>query len=159
MVNCGCFIYAPFALIFEALISVEGSSLGGISAALDDDGRIKFSDGLGLVQTGDIGRTFSLVAFGGEITAHKSYASSCRSTRRDQPVIAKLPWPTGRALVRDEFDHDVVSIMRDYGYMNTEGSGNLLLCRKHVIDSYKIIGVCVDGFIRSKNGPGLVKIR
>ncbi|KAH7303937.1 heterokaryon incompatibility protein-domain-containing protein [Stachybotrys elegans] len=156
-INCGCYIYAPFSLVFEALTAVEGSSLGGISATLDDDGRIEITDGLGLVQLGDVGRTFSLVAFGGDINAHKSHASICRRTKADQLVIPKQRWPSGRALVGDEFAHEVTDMMRDYGYLDT-GVGNLLICRSDPMNPYKIVGVCVDDLIANKRGQTLVKI-
>jgi len=158
-VNCGCMIIAPFALIFEAITAVQGSFLGDTSVTLDEDNRIVLKDGMGLVQVGDVGRTFNLVAFGGDVNAHKSYASSCRSTKVDKPVIPKAPWPWGRALVRDEFTHDMTDMMRDYGYVETGGSGNLLICRNHALDQYKIIGVCIDEFIPNKSGRRAVNIR
>jgi Heterokaryon incompatibility protein (HET) len=159
VVNCGCTIVAPFSLIFEAITAVEGSFLGDASATLDKDNRIVLKDGLGLVQVGDIGRTFSLVSFGGDIDSHRSYSSSCKSTKRDKPVYAKLPWPRGRALVRQEFTHDLMDMTRDYGYVETGGSGNLLICRNHPLGQYKIIGVCIDEYISNKKGEGTVIIR
>jgi len=158
-VNCGCTIVAPFAFIFEAITAVAGSSLGDTTASLDEDNRIVLKDGLGLVQVGDVGKTFNLVAFGGDVNAHKSYSSSCRSAKVDRPAILKVPWPMGRALVRAEFTHDMTDMMRDYGYVETGGSGNLLICRNHVMDQYKIIGVCIDEVIPNKNGSHPVKIR
>lgn len=146
-------------LIFEAITAVEGSFLGIASATLDRDNRIVLKDGLGLVQVGDIGRTFSLVAFGGDIDSHRSYSSSCKRTKRDKPVYPKLPWPRGRALVREEFTHDLMDMTRDYGYVETGGSGNLLICRNHPLGQYKIIGVCIDEFISNKKGEGTVIIR
>ncbi|EHK96558.1 putative Uncharacterized lactate 2-monooxygenase PB1A11.03 [Glarea lozoyensis 74030] len=124
-VACGCTIVAPFSLIFEAITSVHGSSLGGSSAEIIE-GRIISKDGLGLVQVGDIGRSFSLVAFGGDPYSHTSYASACRGTKQDRIVEPKMPWPRGRALVRDEFTHGMTDSLRDYGYVQTGGSGNLL---------------------------------
>lgn len=158
-VNCGCTIVAPFSLIFEAITAVEGSFLGDASAALDDDNRIVLTDGLGLVQVGDVSRTFELIAFGGDVNSHKSYSYSCRSTKVDKPVVPKLPWPSGRALVREEFTHDIMDMMREYGYVETGGSGNLLICKNHTLGRYKIIGVCIDEFIPSKNGSCAVTIR
>lgn len=158
-VNCGCTIVAPFSLIFEAITAVEGSFLGDTSATLDEDNRIVLKDGLGLVQVGDVGRTFNLVAFGGDVDSHKSYSSICRSTRVDRPVVPRLPWPRGRALVREEFTHGTTDMIRDYGYVETGGSGNLLICRNHPLDQYKIIGVCIDEFIHNKKGRGTVTIR
>lgn len=151
-VNCGCTVVAPFSLIFQAITAVEGSFLGDTSVSLDEDNRIVLQDGMGLVQVGDVGRTFNLVAFGGDVHAHKSYASSCRSTKIDKPVVSKLTWPSGRALIREEFTHDMTDMMRDYGYVETGGSGNLLICRTHVLDQYKIIGVCIDETIPSEKG-------
>jgi hypothetical protein len=49
--------------------------------------------------------------------------------------------------------------MRDYGYVETGGSGNLLISRNHVIDDYKIIGVCIDEFIDNKKGRKTVTVR
>jgi hypothetical protein len=158
-INCGCTIVAPFSLIFEAITAVEGSFLGDIYATLDKDNRIVLKDGVGLVQVGDVGRTFNLVAFGGDVDAHKYYASSCRNTKVDKPAIPKTPWPSGRALVREEFKHDITDIIRDYGYVETEGNGNLLVCRNNPLDQYKIIGVCIDEYIANKNGRKTVTLR
>lgn len=158
-INCGCTIVAPFALIFEAITAVEGSSLGETAATMDNDNRIALRDGLGLVQVGDVGKAFSLVAFSGNIHAHKFYSASCRKNRVNESVFHAVPLPSGRALVREEFTHDVTDTMRDYGYVRTGGSGNLLLCRKHKVDPYKIVGVCIDEVIPNKKGEGLVTIR
>ncbi|EPE30129.1 hypothetical protein GLAREA_12852 [Glarea lozoyensis ATCC 20868] len=157
-VACGCTIVAPFSLIFEAITSVHGSSLGGSSAEIIE-GRIISKDGLGLVQVGDIGRSFSLVAFGGDPYSHTSYASACRGTKQDRIVEPKMPWPRGRALVRDEFTHGMTDSLRDYGYVQTGGSGNLLVCRNNPVGQYKIIGVCIDEFIDNKKGQNWVNIR
>ncbi|KAH6665819.1 heterokaryon incompatibility protein-domain-containing protein [Halenospora varia] len=157
-VNCGCTITAPFSLIFEAITAMEGSSLGGASATLEED-RIVLRDGLGLVQVGDVGRTFSLAAFGGDVDFHESYSRSCRSTKVDKPVVPKLPLPRGRVLVREEFTHGMTASMRDYGYVETGGSGNLLICRNNLMGQYKIIGVCIDEFIENKKGRHTVTIR
>ncbi|OWP07446.1 hypothetical protein B2J93_4975 [Marssonina coronariae] len=150
-VNCGCTIVAPFSLIFGALTAVEGCSLGEISGSLDGD-RIVLKDGLGLVQVGDVGRAFNLVAFGGAVDSHRSYASSCRSTKAHKPVEPRMPWPRGRALVREEFTHGITDSMRDYGYVESGGSGNLLICRNNPIGQYKNIGVCIDDWIENKRG-------
>jgi hypothetical protein len=158
-VNCGCTIVAPFSLIFEAITAVQGSSLGDTAALLDPDHRIILRDGLGLVQIGDIGKTFNLVAFGGDVNAHRSYASACRGSKVEKPAIPKLPWPCGRALVKEEFSHGITDQMRDYGYVETGGSGNLLISRNHVLDQYKIIGVCIDEYIQNEKGRKPVTIR
>lgn len=158
-VNCGCTIVAPFSLIFEALTAVEGSSLGGTAAYLDKDNRIALRDGLGLVQVGDVGKTFNLIAFGGDIRAHKTYASLCRSTNKNKAVVPKLPWPTWRALVKEEFTHGLAGKMRNYGYVPTGGSGNLLISRNHLMDPYKILGVCIDENIPNEKGRREVTIR
>lgn len=158
-VNCGCTIVAPFSLVFEAITSIEGSSLGGTSALLDKDNRIVLQDGLGLVQIADVGRTFSLVSFGGDIRAHRAMSALCRDRKAHKAVYPDRPWPTGRALVPDDFTHDTMDGMRDYGYVDTEGSGNLLICRKHPMDPYRIIGVCIDQYIPSKKGLDQVTIR
>jgi hypothetical protein len=151
-INCGCTIVAPFSLVMEAIIAVDGSFLGDTAIDLDKDNRIVLQDGLGLVQVGDVGKSFHLVAFGGNVKAHPSYAAACRGTKESKPVIAKLPWPCGRALVRADFRHDSTSLMRDYGYVETGGSGNLLICRNNPIDDYKVVGVCIDEFIDNKKG-------
>ena len=158
-VNCGCTILAPFSLIFEWITAVHGSSLGGVSATFDADNRIILKDGLGLVQVGDIGKTFSLVAFGGNIHSHKSHASSCRTTKVDRPILLKQEWPVGRALVREEFVHGIPNMMRDYGYVETGGSGNLLICRNYPLGPYKLVGVCVDEDIYNTKGRRPVTIR
>ena len=158
-VNCGCEIVAPFSLIFEAITAVDGSFLGDTYATLDQDSRIVLKDGVGLVQVGDVGRSFNLVAFGGDVDAHKSYASCCRNTKVEKPAIPKSPWPCGRALIRAEFKHDITDMMRDYGYVKTGGNGNLLVCRNNPLDQYRIIGVCIDEHIANKNGSKAVTLR
>jgi hypothetical protein len=159
-INCGCTITGPFSLIFEAITAVHGSFLGDTSAERDADNRITLRDGLGLVQVGDVGKAFNMVAFGGDINAHKNYASNCRHTRKDRPVPpGTLQWPTGRALVREEFSHGITDVGRDYGYVHTGGCGNLLIYRSHPMGKYKIIGVCIDEQIASKKGIDQVTIR
>ncbi|EUC47787.1 hypothetical protein COCMIDRAFT_3267 [Bipolaris oryzae ATCC 44560] len=158
-VNCGCTITAPFAMIFEALTVIEGSSLGDTCADRDDDDRITLQDGRGLVQIGVIGNTFDLLGFGGSVEAYRSYAASCKNLKPSKPVIPKIPWPMGRALVREEFAHGIMAQMRDYGYIRTGGSGNLLISRDHVMDRYKIIGVCIDEYIENEKGNKGVTIR
>jgi hypothetical protein len=195
VVNCGCKIVAPFSLIFSAITAVEGSSLGGNSASLEEDtGRITLSDGLGLVQVGDIDNLFSLVAFEGNVESYSVHAKDCRTTKLNKPVDHNRDWPKSRALLRHEVHeglsrlpdkispqdiyegltklpgkvhmhdihegftnlpgkmhmHDIQEglstipgIIRTYGYVKTEGSGNLLICRKG-FDPYKIIGACID---------------
>lgn len=157
--NCGCTITAPFSFVFEAITAVEGGSLGNREAMALEDDRIVMRDGLGLVQVGDVGTSFDLVSFGGSIDAYRAYAGSCRSTKLHKGVIPKLPWPTGRALVREEFTHGLTDSIRDYGYVATGGSGNLLICRNNPIGQYKIIGVCIDENIASKKGVHSVTIR
>ena len=151
-------------------LSRQNSSLGGISASLDKHDRITLSDGLGLLQVGDVGKAFKLVATGGDIDYHKSYASLCRKTKNHKPVVCKKFVPRGRALVSDDFTH---KITRDYGYIdftNTRelgndeekeirGPGNLLICRNHPLGQYKIVGVCIDNSIENKGGENPVTIR
>jgi hypothetical protein len=157
-VSCGCRIVAPFAWIFEAITAVKGSSLGGNAATIQGE-RIVLRDGLGLVQVGDAGKAFNLVAYHGEVTSYKLYAKACRKTRDERKVLPKLPWPQGRALVREEFTHGIKDSMRDYGYVPTGGSGNLLICRNTPISAYKIVGVCIDEHIQTKKGGHIVTIR
>ncbi|KAI8627913.1 heterokaryon incompatibility protein-domain-containing protein [Xylariaceae sp. FL1651] len=117
-VNCGCTITAPFSFIFEAITAVHGSSLGDTLADQGKDDRIILRDGLGLVQVGDIGKTFNLVAFGGDVDFHKSYASSCRKNSKTGKALEPMkPCPSGRVLVREEFSHDMTNALRDYGYV------------------------------------------
>jgi hypothetical protein len=164
-VNCGCTIIAPFSLVFEAITAVKGSPLGAKSAVLDNAKRIIVRDGLGLVQVGDVGGVFNLVAFGGDINAHKSHASLCRKTKLNTPVIPKLPWPVDRALVGEKFTHGLTALLRDYGYIETgrsqmdpttiegQSCGNLLICKKRpIMGRYKVIGVCIDGSMANKKG-------
>jgi len=61
--------------------------------------------------------------------------------------------------VREEFTHGMTDMMRDYGYVGTGGSGNLLICRNNLIDPYRIIGVCIDEVLDSKKGSHSVTIR
>lgn len=160
-VSCGCSIIAPFSWIFEGITAVEGSFLGSAAATLGKDNRIILSDGLGLVQIGDIGKTFNLVAFGGNIDAHEAHAKSCRTTKLDDLVTTEsIEWPKGRALVREDFSHTAKDtlMMRGYGYVETEGSGNLLISRTSPVDNYQIIGVCIDEEI-SNSGEKLVIIQ
>ncbi|PNP45699.1 hypothetical protein TGAMA5MH_02924 [Trichoderma gamsii] len=130
-VNCGCVIQAPFSFVFEGLTAVHGSPLGTISATQDGAKRIIIRDGLGLVNPGGGGKKWlensdrnnvlRLVAFGGNIDAHKWHASQCRSQKESKPLPRpeKL-WPTGRALVRDGFSHSASDgMLRDYGYAET----------------------------------------
>ncbi|KAF1989062.1 hypothetical protein K402DRAFT_445052 [Aulographum hederae CBS 113979] len=161
-VNCGCVVSGPFSLMMEAITSVSGSSLGEKAAVLDADNRIHLHDGLGLVQLGDVGaepKVFHLVCFGGNENAHKLYSVACRKTKDRKPIEWDLPWPSCRALVRDEFSHGMMDKMRDYGYVQTGGSGNLLICRNHIADHYRIIGVCIDGHMASKKGEHSVTIK
>jgi hypothetical protein len=157
-VNCGCTIVAPFALIFEALTAVQGSSLGETTGEADHDDRIVLQDGLGLVQIGDVGKAFDVVAFSGDTQAHKLYAASCRKNKENKQIIHEVPLPSGRVLVREDFNHGAMDIMKDYGYVRTGGSGNLLLSRKHRLDPYKVVGVCIDEYIPYKNKNQAVKI-
>lgn len=142
---CGCSVTAPFTLIFEAIMAVKGSSLGDTSVSLDEHNRITIKDGLGLVQAGDVGKSFCLVAFGGDVNAYKSFALGCKDEageQSDRSVMQRLPWPRGRAMVRDDFMHSSGMI---YGYVKTGGSGNLLIAKTHRFTSgYRIIGVCID---------------
>jgi hypothetical protein len=158
--SCGCTIEGPFAMIFEALTAVHGSYLGDITAELDNDNRIMLTDGLGLVQVGDVGKSFNVVAFGGDLGAHKTYASSCRSTKKSKPAaFGTLQWPTGRAIVNDAFSHGISDVGRSYGYVETQGIGNLLICRWHPMGKYKIIGVCIDEAMANKKGSVSIVIR
>ncbi|KAK3987245.1 heterokaryon incompatibility protein-domain-containing protein [Cladorrhinum sp. PSN332] len=162
VINCGCRITGPFSLMLGALTSVHGSFLGDVAARLDKDNRIELSDGLGLVQVGDVGKDFKVVAFGGDPGAHLSHAVACRKTREGKPVFHSPPmlWPTGRALVNIDFYHGVRdSMTRDYGYVNTGGSGNLLICRNNPLGDYGIIGVCIDDKIVNKKGERAVTIQ
>ncbi|KAI3330666.1 heterokaryon incompatibility protein-domain-containing protein [Ustulina deusta] len=155
-VNCGCTIIAPFSLVFEALTAVKGSSLGNATArvdrevCVDGEDRITLSDGLGLVQIGDLGKTYNLMAFGGDLKFHKRWASSCRTRKMTVPqkLMASSP-PTGRALIKSDFTHNILHMLRNYGYVETWG-GNLLIYRDHPLGKYKIRGVCIDKKIQRK---------
>lgn len=149
-VNCGCTITAPFSLIFEALTSVNGSSLGEASAKVDEEDRIILSDGLGLVQIGDLGKTYNVVAFGGDMRFHYTWADACRKNRRPIAPLDHTAPPRGRALIKSDFKHSLLHMLRKYGYVTTRG-GNLLIYRDHPLASYRIIGVCIDGEIQRKH--------
>lgn len=81
-VDCGCTVIAPFSFFFQGLTAAQGSSLGDTAAERGTDHKIVLKDGLGLVQMGDVGKVFTLVAFGGDEEAYESYASQCRNTER-----------------------------------------------------------------------------
>ncbi|KAF4483547.1 alcohol dehydrogenase [Fusarium agapanthi] len=115
--DCGCTIVAPFALIFEAITAVQGSSLGDTATEADHDDRIVLQDGLGLVQVGDVGKTFDVVAFSGNIQAHKLYAASCRKNKENVRIVDEVPLPSGRMLMREDFTHAAMDVMKDYGYV------------------------------------------
>ncbi|KAK4466383.1 heterokaryon incompatibility protein-domain-containing protein [Cladorrhinum samala] len=151
-VNCGCRIVGPYSLIVSALTAVHGCSLGNVTAEIDPEtNRIELSDGLGLIQVGDVGKTFNLVAFGGDVAAHARWARRCRRTRDGKFVNGSgISWPTGRALVKEEFTHGIGDVTRNYGYVETGGSGNLLIMRSNPLGDYKILGVCIDDKIASK---------
>jgi hypothetical protein len=158
-VNCGCKIVAPFSLIFDAITAVAGSSLGGTSATLEETtGRIILCDGLGLVQVGDIDRLFSLVAFHGDVNSHPTHAKECRRVKLNESVNHNHLWPRSRALLR-QGAHDLSGLIRDYGYVDTKGSGQLLIFKKNFDRQYKIIGACVDGYMTTMGRERDVAIR
>lgn len=103
------------------------------------------------MQVGDVGKAFDVVDFSGDIQAHKLYAAACRKNKENVRVVHEVPLPSGRALVREDFTHAAMDIMKDYGYVHTGGSGNLLLSRKHRLDAYKVVGVCIDEYVPHKN--------
>ncbi|KAK3304686.1 uncharacterized protein B0T15DRAFT_558658 [Chaetomium strumarium] len=150
---CGCTIITPLPFLIAAITAVHGSSLGDTFAGVDSDKRIVLRDGLWLIQVGDVGEAFHLVAFRGDVRAYKSHAPDCRSTAVDLPVYHNRDlWLKGRALVRADFRHDATDMMRDYGYVETGGSGNLLIRRSHPLDKDRIVGVCIDGYMETKDG-------
>ncbi|KAM3077631.1 hypothetical protein ACMFMG_006961 [Clarireedia jacksonii] len=158
-VNCGCVVSGPFSLIMEGITAVQGSSLGEEAFKTDSAKRIHLHDGLGLVQLGDVSadpKVYNLICFGGKDSAYKNHADICRKTKDGKPIEDKVLWPSSRALVKEEFNH---SIMRDYGYVDTGGSGGLLICRNHIADDYKIIGVCIDGDMKHKKDKHFITIK
>jgi len=192
-VNCGCVIQAPFSFIFEGLTAVHGSPLGTASATQDSAKRIILRDGLGLVNPGG-GRNslvnsghnniFRLVAFGGDVEAHRWHAAQCRNKKENKPIPRLVTiWPVGRALVRDGFVHSGTDgMLKDYGYVETgpdprqtvqrsdqsmsedekmarKTCGNVLICRNHPMSPYRIVGACVDGEIANRKGRDVVTIR
>jgi len=62
-------------------------------AKIDDDNRIVLCDGIELVQVGDVGKTFNLVAFGGNVNAHTAYATTCGRIKLEKPVIPSYRGP------------------------------------------------------------------
>jgi hypothetical protein len=152
-VHCGCIIIAPFSLVFEAVAAIKGTSLGNVSSSLDDNNRIVLRDGLGLLQVEDMEMAFDLVAFGGNVDYYRSSAQTCRTTRPNRHILPELSCPTGRALVNETFSHPtklMKSLSRDYGYVDTNGAGNLLICRDSLVAPYEIMGVCIDELIAYK---------
>ncbi|CVL07960.1 uncharacterized protein FMAN_09695 [Fusarium mangiferae] len=97
------------------MTAFQGSSLGDTAAEADSDDRIVLQDGLGLVQVGDVGKAFDVVAFSGDIQAHKLYAAACRKNKENVKIIHELPLPSGRALVPEDFTHAAMDIMKEYG--------------------------------------------
>ncbi|KAI0803780.1 heterokaryon incompatibility protein-domain-containing protein [Xylaria sp. FL0064] len=157
-VNCGCTITAPFSFIFEALTAVEGCSLRETDPTIDEDDideedRITWGDGLGLVQIGGLEKTYNLVSFGGDLKFHETWASACRARKINVPKnLAQSSAPTGRALIKSDFTHNILHMLRNYGYVVTRG-GNLLIYQDHPLAKYKITGVCIDRtFQRKKEG-------
>lgn len=146
-VNCGCTITAPFSWIFEALTTISGSSLGTTTAIQSKDNRIELRDRLGLVQVGDLGKAFKVIAFGGNAESNGSFARTCRKTIINEDAVPMEPWPRGRAL------------MRDYEYVPTQGSGNLLIYKSNPLGDYRVIGVCIDDRIANKKGHTTVTIK
>ncbi|KAK0745833.1 heterokaryon incompatibility protein-domain-containing protein [Schizothecium vesticola] len=160
-VNCGCVIEAPYAMMMEAILAVDGTSLGEVAVRSGDDDRIILQDGLGLVQVGEVDQAFQLINFGGDNNAHRVYAAGCRKTKKLKKVIPKPShqWPRGRAIVRDDFKHSSVDILKDYGFVATGGSGNLLICRSNPVEDYRIVGVCIDENMESRIESKSVAIR
>ncbi|TID18925.1 hypothetical protein E6O75_ATG06046 [Venturia nashicola] len=158
-VKCGCTFTAPFSWTFEAITSMYGSSLGDTTMALDGDNRIILQDGMGLVQVGDVGKVFNLVAFGGEVRWYREHAIKCRKTREEKEFSMQSVIPFSRALVPESFKHGAMDMMRNYGYVPTGGSGNLLICRDMPLKQYKIIGVCIDESIPTKKGQHPVYVK
>ena len=46
----------------------------------------------------------------------------------------------------------MTDMIRKYGYVETGGSGNLLICRNYPLGQYKVIGVCIDEVISNQKG-------
>ncbi|KAF1347301.1 hypothetical protein EJ07DRAFT_143078 [Lizonia empirigonia] len=157
--SCGCIYRAPLLFILQGLTAVRDSLSGDPVVTSGKDGRIVMQEGLGLVQICDVGRTFSLVAFGQSEQAEEPYASLFRGIRSSKRVGFSKISPSGRALVSEGFSHGLLDKMRGYGYVETGGSGGLLISRSHLADSYRIIGVCIDKrIVRENGGTKTVKI-
>jgi hypothetical protein len=126
-VKCGCTIVAPFSWIFVSIGVIEGTHIRDMSASVDPDDRIIMTDGIRQLQIHDVGDVLDLICFKGDVDSYKDQAASCRNTKSGRAVVSKLQWPKGRALVREEFSHDgIKDRIKDYGYLHTGGSGNLL---------------------------------
>ncbi|KAI1812182.1 hypothetical protein GGS20DRAFT_559009 [Poronia punctata] len=156
-INCGCTLVAPYSLIFEAIMAIQGTSLGAVVEKEDGDGRVALKDGLGLVQIGDLGRRFDLVAFGGNADFPKRYAISCRRTLPGKMVTTIAGCPTKRALVSSESTSDMSGLLRSYGYVDT-GAGNLLISRDHALGVYKTSGIYIDSHKPKKKERDLRKV-
>lgn len=110
------------------------------------------------MQAGDIGRTFSLIAFNGDVKAYKDYSSKRRNTKDIKPAIPSLSWPSGRASVREEFVHNITDAMRGFGDVETRGSGSLSIYINHRMYQYTIIGVCIYKFVQTEKGENSVRL-
>jgi len=53
----------------------------------------------------------------------------------------------------------MTDMIRKYGYVETGGSGNLLICRNYPLGQYKVIRVSIDEVIPIKKGRATVAIR
>lgn len=144
-VNCGCTFTAPYSWGLEAISSIKGSSLGAVKMVVDKDGRIERKGGIRLLPSaGNVGESFDLVAFGGDVKFYERQAARCRKESQKRPENVERRMPTARVLMRAGFTYEKRDFLRQYGFVDTGGCGNLLLCRKKPGDSDQVVGVCID---------------
>ena len=62
-------------------------------------------------------------------------------------------WPCGKAFGKEDFKRSAMSEKKDYGDVETDGLIYPLICRSKSVESYKVIGVCFDGWFETERDP------
>lgn len=159
-INWGCRFTVPYSWVFEAVTSIKERSLGEIKMVVDRDGRMERQDGIGLLPSvGNVGESFDMVAFGGDVKFYEREAAPCRKEKEGGLVRHEGRVPTARALVRGGFTHEEKDLSKEYGVVDTDGCRNLLLCKKKSEGYYKIMGVWIDDEMATKKEKHTATIR